>query len=292
MNTSLHHIPVLVKEALYYLNVNPGHIYIDGTIGQGGHTKQILSYLSPTGKVIGIDRDSEAIEMCTKKFPITSSKVSLHHNSYHNLPEILLAEQITSVSGILLDLGLSSNQLEEKNRGFSFSNDSILDMRFNKCEGIPFYQFLKNLSLKEIETILKEFGEERFSRKIAYNIFKDNKIKTVLDLKNIIKKSTPPKNRTKSFARVFQAFRIAINKELEILNKFLHTFIELLSKNGRIVILSYHSLEDRLVKHAFKKLKNEGYLNILTKKPIVPGASEIKLNSRSRSAKLRAGERI
>ena len=292
MDILLHHVPVMVKEVIYYLNIKPNGIYVDCTIGKGGHTKEILTELSQKGKIIGIDRDPTAIEMCSSNFSSISSQISLHNSSYHNLSEIFKLENIYSVDGILVDLGLSSMQLNQNDRGFSFSNDSILDLRFNKNEGAPFYKILKKLSLKEVEQILIKYGEERFSKKIAYKIIESKNIKTVFDLKNIIIKSTPPKNRNKSFARVFQAFRIFVNKELEILEKFLHIFIKNLSINGRIVIVSYHSLEDRLVKHAFKNLKINGNFNILTKKPIVPKFSEIKMNRRSRSAKLRAGEKV
>ena len=146
--------------------------------------------------------------------------------------------------------------------------------------------------MKKLENILKDFGEERYSRKIAYNLYHAEELKTTFDLKNIIRKSTPPANRTKSFSRVFQAIRIAVNRELEILENFLNTFIDCLSSRGKIVIISYHSLEDRLVKHSFKKLNKEGSINILTKKPVIPSKEEISKNSRSRSAKLRAAEKI
>ena len=165
-------------------------------------------------------------------------------------------------------------------------------MRFDQTSGIPAVNFLKKLKLKELEQILKKFGEERYSRKIAYNIYHSPNLKTTSDLKNIIHKSTPPANRTKSFSRVFQAIRIAINRELEIIENFLNMFIDYLSRRGKIVIISYHSLEDRLVKHAFKKLKQKGLINILTKKPVIPSKEEVNTNSRSRSAKLRAAEKI
>ena len=265
---------------------------MDGTIGQGGHTGYILPNLSSRGKIIGIDKDIEVLDMCYQNFSAYNTQLSLHHNSYHRLSDILQKEGIQSVEGILLDLGLSSFQLESETRGFSYSKKSLLDMRFDQTSGKPAVDFLKKLTQKELEKILKKFGEERYSRNIAYRIHRSPDLKTTSDLKNIIQKSTPPKNRTKSFSRVFQAIRIAINRELEILEKFLDTFIDYLSLGGKIVIISYHSLEDRLVKHAFKKLKQKGEVNILTKKPVTPSYEEISKNSRSRSAKLRAAERI
>ena len=292
MHSVLHHIPVMVKEVLYYLDIQSNLIYVDGTIGQGGYTEHILPILSPRGKIVGIDRDIEVLDMCHQNFSTPNAQLSLHHNSYHHLPDILQKEGIHSVDRILLDLGLSSFQLESETRGFSYSKKSLLDMRFDQTSGKPAVDFLKKLTQKELEKILKKFGEERYSRNIAYRIHRSPDLKTTSDLKNIIQKSTPPKNRTKSFSRVFQAIRIAINRELEILEKFLDTFIDYLSLGGKIVIISYHSLEDRLVKHAFKKLKQKGEVNILTKKPVTPSYEEISKNSRSRSAKLRAAERI
>ena len=292
MHSILHHIPVMVKESLFYLDIKPHLIYMDGTIGQGGHTVYILSNLSSRGKIIGIDKDIEVLDMCHQNFSAYNTQLSLHHNSYHRLSDILQKEGIQSVEGILLDLGLSSFQLESETRGFSYSKNSLLDMRFDQTRGKPAVDFLKKLTQKDLERILKEFGEERYSRNIAYRIHRSPDLKTTSDLKNIIQKSTPPKNRTKSFSRVFQAIRIAINRELEILEKFLDTFIDYLSLGGKIVIISYHSLEDRLVKHAFKKLKQKGVVNILTKKPVTPSYEEISINIRSRSAKLRAAERI
>ncbi len=292
MQAILHHIPVMVEEVLFYLKVKPNCVYVDGTIGQGGHSRKILSKLSSEGKLVGIDRDEEVLEQCRQKFFASHSQLSLYHNSYHNLFKVLQSEGLNTVDGIVLDLGLSSVQLGSENRGFSFSRDSMLDMRFDRSNGKPGSQLLQRLSLRELENVLKNFGEERYYKKIAYKIKQFPKLITTTDLKKIIQTSTPPSNRNKSFARVFQAIRIAVNKELEILDKFLYNFIEYLSPNGRIVVISYHSLEDRIVKQTFKKLKHDKLLNILTKKPLQPSQEELKKNSRSRSAKLRAAERI
>lgn len=292
MQAILHHIPVMVEEVLFYLKVKPNCVYVDGTIGQGGHSRKILSKLSSEGKLVGIDRDEEVLEQCRQKFFASHSQLSLYHNSYHNLFKVLQSEGLNTVDGIVLDLGLSSVQLGSENRGFSFSRDSMLDMRFDRSNGKPGSQLLQRLSLRELENVLKNFGEERYYKKIAYKIKQFPKLITTTELKKIIQTSTPPSNRNKSFARVFQAIRIAVNKELEILDKFLYNFIEYLSPNGRIVVISYHSLEDRIVKQTFKKLKHDKLLNILTKKPLQPSQEELKKNSRSRSAKLRAAERI
>ncbi|MBH50304.1 MAG: hypothetical protein CMG69_06110 [Candidatus Marinimicrobia bacterium] len=292
MQAILHHIPVMVEEVLLYLKVKPDCVYVDGTIGQGGHSRKILSKLSSEGKLVGIDRDEEVLEHCHQEFFTSYSQLSLYHNSYHNLFKVLQSEGLNTVDGIVLDLGLSSVQLGSENRGFSFSKNSMLDMRFDRSNGKPAAQLLQKLSLKELENILKNFGEERYYKKIAYKIKQTPDLITTTDLKKIVQASTPPANRNKSFARVFQAIRIAVNKELEILDKFLNNFIECLSPNGKIVVISYHSLEDRIVKQSFKKLKQDRLLNILTKKPLQPNQDELKKNSRSRSAKLRAAERI
>jgi len=291
MTASLHHIPVLVEEVIFFLNIDPNHYYVDGTFGLGGHANHILTNLSEKGKLIGIERDSEAIKMYQNGLYSSSPLLSVYHDSYHQLPKILKKEGIPNVSGILLDLGLSSIQLVSKSRGFSFAQESSLDMRFNAKEGKTASEMLDRMNVSEIEQILKKYGEERYYKKIAFKIKQNGPIRSTTDLSEIIRKSTPPANRVKTLARVFQAIRIAVNKELHILDQFLKIFIHSLNQFGRVVIISYHSLEDRMVKHSFKQLKQDGLINILTKKPITPTQKEMKLNSRSRSAKLRAAEK-
>ncbi len=197
-----------------------------------------------------------------------------------------------SVSGILLDLGLSSAQLNEQDRGFTYNGGGALDMRFNQQSGNTAEQILSSKTELEIADFIRLYSDERYARKIAYNIKRAERMATVDDLREAIRLSTPPNKRNRSFARVFQAIRIIVNDELDQLRIFLDKFFNLLSVGGRIVILSYHSLEDRLVKHAFKKLKAENQFLILTKKPLIATSYEIAENSSSKSAKLRAGERI
>ncbi len=286
------HIPVMASEVLTYLNLHPNGKYLDGTIGAGGHATQILNQLSANGKLIGIDRDAEALDICNDRFGASARPISTHQKSYHQFPEILQELGVPEVNGILLDLGLSSMQLDSDMRGFAFESEGNLDMRFNGDTGETASDLISQLSEKELTEIIFQYGEERHSRKIARSIKAMKSMTTVADLKEAIRRSTPPQQRHKSLARVFQALRIAVNGELDKLKSFLDSFVDYLSINGRVVIMSYHSLEDRMVKHTFRALKQAGKLNVLTKKPIIPSADEQAQNSRSRSAKLRAAERI
>lgn len=285
------HIPVMTGEALKYLNLNPDGIYIDGTIGGGGHAKMILSMLSSKGKLIGIDRDPEALALCRERFNSTD-QISLHHNSYHNIYKIMEELDIQKVNGILLDLGLSSIQLNSKRRGFSFKNDGRIDMRFDNSSGTTAEDLIKGLTEKELANIIFEFGEERRSRRISKAIKEASELSTTSDIKEAIRKSTPPHHRNKTLARVFQALRIAVNDEIDKLVQFLKEFMNYLDFGGRLVIISYHSIEDRLVKKTFRKLKDEKKVHLLTKKPLTPLTIELNKNNRSRSAKLRAIESI
>jgi 16S rRNA (cytosine1402-N4)-methyltransferase len=298
MNTKLSqelpllHIPVMVSEVLKYLDLQPDGIYLDGTVGAGGHAAQILKHLSPQGKLIGLDRDAEALQICENLFGASARPASLHRSSYHTFPEILNFLGMSQVNGIFLDLGLSSMQLDSESRGFAFESDGKLDMRFNGDSGETATELIARSSDQELADIIYQFGEERHSRKIARSIKKISNLSTVTDLKEAVRRSTPPQQRRKSLARVFQAIRIAVNGELDKLESFLDSFFDYLVIGGRVVILSYHSLEDRMVKHAFRSLKQSDELKVLTKKPIVPSEYEKTTNSRSRSAKLRAAERI
>ena len=286
------HVPVLKEEVISHLNINPNGIYLDGTIGLGGHSSIIISQLSNQGHLIGIDKDDEALEICKKALPSTKTKVSLFKDSYHNINSILLKCGVDMVNGIILDLGLSSLQLDSKNRGFSYLTDSRLDMRFNQSQHIQAKNLLNELSEGDLADVIYFNGEERRSRKIAKNIVKMRPINSVFKLVESIKKSSPPYGRNKTLARVFQAIRIEVNNELDILDEFLSSFYKKLLKGGRIAIISFHSLEDRRVKRSFKTLKSENLIKIISKKPITPSYKEVENNSRSRSAKLRVAERI
>ncbi|MFC1593345.1 16S rRNA (cytosine(1402)-N(4))-methyltransferase RsmH [Candidatus Neomarinimicrobiota bacterium] len=288
----LEHIPVMISEVMSHLITNPNGIYIDGTIGLGGHSKTILSSLYKDGHLIGIDRDDDALSVAEKNLSSVSTNFSLYNRSYTDADIIIKEFGVQAVNGILLDLGLSSAQLNDKNRGFTFNGDGALDMRFNKHSGKTAEQILASKTETEIADFIYLYSEERYSRKIAYNIKRAEKMVTVDDLREAIRLSTPPNKRNRTFARVFQAIRIIVNDELNQLDIFLDKFLNLLSIGGRIVIISYHSLEDRLVKLAFKNLKMEGQFSILTKRPLIAKNDEVTENSRSKSAKLRVGERI
>ena len=291
-NTILQHKPVMVSEVMSHLITDLNGIYIDGTIGLGGHSKIILSSLNKDGHLIGIDRDREALDIAKKNLNLIGNNYSLINQSYAEIDLIKKNYGLQNISGILLDLGLSSAQLNDQARGFTFNGSGYLDMRFNTQSGNTAEQILSSKTESEIADFIYKYSEERYSRKIAYNIKRAERMTTVEDLREAIRLSTPPNKRNRTFARVFQAIRIVVNDELKQLDNFLDKFVNLLCGGGRIVIISYHSLEDRLVKLAFKKLKTEGQFSILTKRPLIPTDDEIVENSRSRSAKLRAGERI
>ena len=286
------HIPVMSAQVLEYLNLQPGGLYIDGTIGAGGHAAQILSKLSNKGKLIGIDRDAEALEICYERFSAFADQISLHHSSYHNLSKIMGINGPSRANGILLDLGISSLQINSEDRGFSFQSNALVDMRFDQTKGQTAKDLIRESSEKELADIIYQFGEERKSRRISSSIKKIKNLSTTMELKEAIRKSTPPHHRNKTHARVFQAIRIAVNDEIDKLKSFLKIFLDYLEIGGRLVVISYHSIEDRIVKHSFRQLNNESKVELLTRKPLTPSTGEIKLNKRSRSAKMRALERV
>jgi len=296
------HIPVLQKEVIQYLSPKPNENFIDCTIGEAGHTLAILEKTAPKGKILGIDADPEQIENCKLKIGNLKKRITLVCDNYANLREIVKKYKFRPIQGILFDLGMSSWHLEQSKRGFSFQRNEPLDMRYNPENPLTAEKIVNLWSKSEIEKILREYGEERFAERIAQEIINQRKIKPIkrtFQLVEIIKKATPrwyqhPRTRTSSVwrrgrispaTRTFQALRIAVNAELENLKKVLPQTLEVLKPGGRLVIISFHSLEDRIVKNFFKEEKN---LKILTKKPLGPTLSEIKINPRSRSAKLRA----
>lgn len=287
------HFPVMSGEVLSFLKINPKGIYCDGTIGVGGHAEKIIQNLSNEGQLIGIDRDENAISLCKERFKSSkNANISLFNDSYVNAKRLFQGIGIKQVNGFIFDLGMSSLQLDSPTRGFSFSSKSSLDMRFDVSQSITANNIVNEFTLSDLANIIYNFGEERHSRKIAKSIFNSRPIETVERLAYAINKVTHPKHRNKTLSRVFQAIRIEVNNELSHLEQMLDIFIDLLKTGGRIVVISFHSLEDRLVKKKFKNLSNSGQLNILSKKPVRASDSELKLNNRSRSAKLRAGEKI
>ena len=283
------HIPVLKKEVLEMLDPKPNENFIDCTIDGGGHSAAILERNGPNGKVLGIDRDEEQIKNLKLKIKNWEKRIIPICGNFTDLKKIVQEQKFGKVNGILFDLGMSSWHLDKSGRGFTFLKDEPLDMRYNVK--IPNSQFpipneltaekiVNEYPENDIEKILREYGEERFSKKIAKNIIENRPIKTTLELVKIIKGA-----RVYSFSRIFQALRIAVNQELDSLEKGLKQAEEVLAPNGRLAVISFHSLEDRIVKKFFKNSN----LKILTKKPIIPSKQEIKENLRSRSSKLRVG---
>lgn len=305
------HIPVLKDECIKGLNIKSSGIYVDGTLGGAGHSAVILQNLDTSGQLIGIDRDSEALAVASKRLSDYSNFVAVHDN-HVNILNILSELNISGVDGILLDLGVSSYQLDEKNRGFSYMQDAPLDMRMNKEDKITAEYVVNNYSEEELCKIFFEYGEEKFSRSIAKAIIKareEREIKTTLQLVDIIEKSIPKKalqGKGHPAKRVFQAIRIEVNSEIKLLEKGIEDCIKALNQNGRLCIISFHSLEDRIVKNVFEKMQGKctcpkdlpkcvcnyvSYGKVITKKPILPSEEEMKNNSRAKSAKLRIFER-
>ena len=290
--TTLKHIPVLSNEVLSFLEIKPAGKYLDGTCGLGGHSGQILSKLAPNGFLIGTDIDNEAIDIAKTKLKKVGDNFHIEKCSYQHFPKVLKKLNINKVDGVLLDLGLSSFQLDSKDRGFSFMRDANLDMRFDLDSLIKASDIINRYSEVELADIMYHFGEERMSRKISRNIIKNRPINLVSELVETIRISTPPNKRNKTMARVFQSFRIAVNNEIGNLKKFLKKYISYVKAGGRIVIISFHSVEDRIVKQSFKSSSKKGVLKILTKKPIMASKGEKNFNKRSKSAKLRCAVKL
>lgn len=284
------HIPVLPKEVIQYLKPEPNENFIDCTIGQGGHALSILEKNKPRGNVLGIDQDENQIENSKLKIKQYQERIILVCGNSANLKKIVEEYKFEPVAGILLDLGMSSWHLEGSERGFTFQKNEPLDMRFDTKTELTAKKIINEWSASEIERILKEYGEEKFAQRISRDIAETRKIrpiKNTLELAQLIEKIIPGQNKHKA-VKVFQALRIAVNDELKNLERVLPQAVEILSKKGRLVVISFHSLEDRIVKNFFRESARNKIVNILTKKPIIAGSEELKTNSRSRSAKLRA----
>lgn len=304
-----HHTPVLLNESIENLITNKSGFYFEGTIGFGGHTELILSHLNADARYIGTDKDLIAYEHCKNKFK-DDKRVELYNASFTNIIDVSKIEFIEKFDGIFADLGVSSFQLDNKDSGFTFREDVPLDLRMDKSQGEPSSFFLNKISKNELVDIFFKYGEERNSKKIAEAICNyrlDKKIKTSGQLKGIIEEFTPERFLNKTLSRIFQALRIFVNNELDELEDFLEKAVSVLNKNGKLAIITFHSLEDRIVKNFFKEktktcicpteypvcvCDTKPELKIVTRKPIVPSAEEIKQNRRSRSAKLRIAEKL
>ena len=289
------HIPVLVNETIKALAVQPGGRYIDCTLGAGGHAATILDHSSPGGQLLGIDADPEAIKKAGERLEAYSGSALLINDNFANLQTTCFRYDFFPVHGILFDLGLSSLQLDDSSRGFSFQHDGPLDMRLSPDQEVTAADIVNTYSQVELAQLIKTYGEEGYSRKIAQYIIKQRPIKTTLQLVQTIEQAIGGRRgRIHPATKTFQALRIAVNQELERLKTALKQAVDLLGFNGRLVVISYHSLEDRIVKQFMQQeaSADNARLRLINKKVITPSQAEVQLNPRSRSAKLRAAERI
>lgn len=305
------HFPVMLDETVSALNVVPDGIYVDCTLGGAGHTKEILSRLSQNGRVIGIDRDASALE--NAKNTVKDERLITVHDNFCNIAYILSSLGYEAVDGIIADLGVSSHQLDTASRGFSYMQDAPLDMRMDTSAALTAYDVVNNYSERELARILDIYGEERFASRIASRILavrEAEPIKTTLGLASVIESAIPAKFRHEGghpAKRSFQAIRIEVNGELDCIPKLIDEGIPKLRSGGRMAVITFHSLEDRLVKNAFRTLENpctcpkdipvcvcgkKPVVRVITRKPILPGARELEINTRSHSAKLRVCEKL
>lgn len=306
------HTPVLLNEAIDGLNIKEDGIYIDGTLGGAGHSLEIVKRLT-SGKLVGIDQDLNALKKAKDILENNLDKTILVHDNYVNIKQILLDVQIQKVDGILLDIGVSSHQLDDEERGFSYHKDAPLDMRMDNTKDFTAWHVVNQYSQKDLEKIIWEYGEERWAKRIAefiVEIRKSSPIDTTLQLVDAIKKAIPKKVRMEGHhpaKKTFQAIRIEVNGELNVLKEAIPIMVDLLNENGRLCIITFHSLEDRIVKNIFRELNKDCIcppefpicccnkkkeINIITRKPIVPTNKEVEKNPRSRSSKLRIAERV
>ena len=302
------HKSVLLNETIENLNIKEDGIYADLTLGKGGHSKEILKKLSPNGFLIGLDQDKDAIKAARENLKDFSNVLYFNEN-FENIENVLDEAGFNRIDGALMDIGVSSYQIDNEDRGFSYMKDGPLDMRMNKDNELTAKQIVNDYSLDELWEIFSKYGEERYSKTIAKAIVdyrKMHEINTTLQLRNIVMKSVNT-NEAHPEKRVFQALRIEVNRELEVLENTLEKIVDRLNKNGRLCVITFHSLEDRIVKNKFKEMskkcicppdfpvcvcKHEKKVKLISKKPILPKKEELKVNSRSHSAKLRVCERI
>jgi 16S rRNA (cytosine1402-N4)-methyltransferase len=291
------HVPVLTAEVLRQLQPERGGLFVDCTVGLGGHAAALLA--AGASRLVGLDRDQDALSRARETLAPWSDRCELVHADYRSLVAVLDALQIRSVDGALADLGVSSMQFDEPGRGFSFARDEPLDMRMDRSEGDTAADLLGRSSEEDLASAIFQYGEERFSRRIARAIVharRETPIETTGRLAAIVRRVVPRRGymRIDPATRTFQALRIWVNRELEGLDRFLEEAVGRLRAGGRLAVITFHSLEDRIVKHTFRALaQREGaVLKVLTKKPIVPDEDEVRRNPRARSAKLRAAERV
>lgn len=305
------HVSILLKECMDGLDIKPDGIYVDGTLGGGGHTFKLIQFIGD-GKVIGIDQDQDALEAATKRLSIFGDKFIPVHDNFSNILDVLETLEIKKIDGFLLDLGVSSYQLDEAERGFSYMNDGQLDMRMNQEDELTAYEVVNTYSEDELTRIIREYGEENWANRIAKFIVEarsEKPIETTYELVDIIKNAIPASARKDGphpAKRTFQAIRIEVNNELKIIEKTIEDAVSAMNRGGRVAIITFHSLEDRIVKNTFKKLaqgcicppefpvcicNNKPKVKIISRKPILPSDREVLDNPRARSAKLRIAEK-
>ena len=292
------HLPVLLHEVMDYLRIEPGDTVLDATLGGGGHALECLKKIGPKGKLIALDRDPSAISAAKDRLKEFSERIIFVNDNFRNISDILRDSGINKIDGAVFDLGFSSFQLDEALRGFSFLKNGPLDMRFDSRQKLSAFDVINNFGKEELTEIIREYGEERHAVLVAGAIITargKKKIETTKELTEIILKSIGRKYRKVRLhpaARTYQALRIYVNDELTSVEDGVRGAIPLMSPGARICVISFHSLEDRIIKNLYKEMGREEKIKIITKKPVVPGMDEIKVNSRARSAKLRCAERV
>ncbi len=307
-----HHVSVLLNECIEGLKIKEDGIYVDGTLGGGGHSLEIVKRLGEGGRLIGIDQDTDALKAAGERLKDYSDKVTYVHSNFENVRQVLNDLGIEKADGFLIDIGVSSFQLDEAERGFSYMQDAPLDMRMNSENELSAYDVVNNYSEEALNNVIFGYGEERWAKRIAQFIVAEREkkpIETTFELVDVIKKAIPKgarKDGPHPAKRTFQAIRIEVNRELEILEKTIDDMTDLLNPGGRLCVITFHSLEDRIVKNAFRKQENpctcppefpicvcgkKPKAKIITRKPILPSEEELEVNHRSRSAKLRILER-
>ncbi|MBI3582356.1 MAG: 16S rRNA (cytosine(1402)-N(4))-methyltransferase RsmH [Nitrospinae bacterium] len=318
-------MPVLLDEVINFLKCEPrkkpkvlrgepDNIYVDANLGDGGHAEHILKKSSPTGILIGIDRDEDSIKFASDRLSSYRERVQIFHDNFKNIKNVVRGRAgFSKVDGILFDLGVSTRQLMNAERGFSFSSNAPLDMRMDKSRGVTAKEIVNNFEEEKLRGIIYKYGEEKWAKKITRAIVRERgkmPIETTSQLSDIVVSAIPPVHRSQRIhpaTKTFQAIRIAVNGEIEILEDAIRDAIALLNTEGRICVISYHSLEDRIVKNLFREMEHgcicphdipkcicgrKGNIKILTKKPVTPSEEEVRRNPRSRSAKLRAAEKV
>jgi len=294
------HVPVMLQEVLDYLKLAPGQIIVDATLGTGGHSLEILKIITPKGRLVGIDRDENSLAVCRQRLAEFKDNTEFVHANFSDLDQVLANLGIANIDGIVFDLGISSYQLQDAQRGFSFQEEGPLDMRLDKSSYISAYDLVNNLNENEISQMLWNFGQERWHNRIAHLLVQERRnepIATTKQLANLVIRAIPHRYRRSYYrihpaTRTFQAVRIAVNRELEVLESTIKKAVDILNKHARICVISFHSLEDRAIKHTFRRLAADGLIDIITAKPLTPNPGEIEVNPSSRSSKFRVAERI